>query len=62
MVGYGLVRFVLETFRAEEQTLFVGNYPISKLVSIVCVLIGVIGICTLLIVNNLKNNREDIQK
>lgn len=55
LVGYGLVRFVLETFRAEEQTLFVGGYPVSQIVSIVCVLVGAIGIVTLLIVNNRKN-------
>lgn len=52
LVGYGLVRFVLETFRANEQTLFIGNYPVSKLVSIICILIGVVGICTMLLVNN----------
>jgi uncharacterized membrane protein YuzA (DUF378 family) len=56
LVGYGLVRFVLETFRAVEQTLYLGGYPVSKLVSIVCILIGVAGICTLLIVNNKRKN------
>lgn len=58
LVGYGLVRFVLEAFRAEEQTLFVGGYPVSQLVSIICLLIGVAGICTLLIVNNRKREKE----
>ena len=58
LVGYGLVRFVLETFRADEQTLYLGNYPVSKLVSIICILIGVIGICTLLIVNNKRKISE----
>ena len=62
LVGYGLIRFILETFRAQEQTLFIGNYPVSKLVSIVCVLIGVIGITTLLIVNNYKNNKSNEEK
>jgi phosphatidylglycerol:prolipoprotein diacylglycerol transferase len=62
LVGYGLVRFILETFRAHEQTLFIGNYPVSKLVSIICVLIGVAGICTLLIVNHLKSNKELVKK
>lgn len=59
LVGYGLVRYILETFRAQEQTLFVGSYPVSKLLSIICILVGVVGICTLLIVNNLKNKKED---
>lgn len=57
LVGYGLIRFILETFRAEEQTLFIGNYPVSKLVSLICILIGSIGICILLIVNNKKNKK-----
>lgn len=58
LVGYGIIRFVLETFRAEEQTLFVGGYPVSKLVSIVCMVVGIAGICTLLVVNNRKNKSE----
>jgi len=58
LVGYGLVRFILETFREEGQTLFIGNYPVSKLVSVGCVLVGVIGICALLIVNHNKENKE----
>ena len=61
LVGYGLVRFILETFRANEQTLFIGNYPVSKLVSIVCVLVGAIGICTMLLVNN-KRKTVDAKK
>lgn len=56
LFGYGLVRFILETFRADEQTLYLGNYPVSKLVSILCILTGVIGICTLLFVNNRRKN------
>lgn len=62
LFGYGLIRFVLESFRAEEQTLLIGKYPVSQLVSIICVLIGVIGICTLLIVNNLKSRNEMEEK
>ena len=54
LVGYGLIRFVLETFRDDDQTLFIGNYPVSKLVSLACVLIGTIGICVLLFVHNRK--------
>ena len=62
LVGYGLVRFVLETFRAGEQTLYLGSYPVSKLVSILCIIIGVAGICTLLIVNNRRKNSETESK
>jgi phosphatidylglycerol:prolipoprotein diacylglycerol transferase len=62
LVGYGLVRFILETFRAEEQLLLIGNYPVSKLLSVICVMVGVIGISTLLIVNNLKKNKADEQE
>ena len=62
LVGYGLVRFVLETFRADEQTLYLGNYPVSKLVSIICILVGAICICTLLIVNNRRKNAETEEK
>lgn len=54
LFGYGIVRFVLEFFRDEAQTLFIGNMPVSQLVSIGCVIIGVVGICTLLLVNNRK--------
>ena len=56
LVGYGLIRFVLEFFRASEQTLYVGSFPVSQLVSIICVLLGVAGIVTLLLVNNRKNS------
>lgn len=62
LVGYGLIRFILEAFRAEEQTLFIGGYPVSQLVSIICVLIGAIGICTLLIVNNRKKETEAVEE
>lgn len=58
LVGYGIIRFVLETFRDQDQTLFVGNYPVSKLVSIICVLVGTIGICILLLVHN---NRAKVE-
>ena len=59
LVGYGVVRFILETFRADAQTLYIGNYPVSKLVSIICVMVGVIGITTLLIVNNYKKDKVE---
>jgi len=58
LTGYGLVRFILEFFRDKKQTLFIGDFPVSQLLSIICVVIGVIGICTLLFVNNRKVNRE----
>ncbi|MBE5758023.1 MAG: prolipoprotein diacylglyceryl transferase [Clostridiales bacterium] len=59
LVGYGVIRFVLEFFRAKEQTLFALGMPVSQIVSIICVVVGVIGICTLLFVNNrkVKNNK-----
>lgn len=59
MFGYGLIRFILESFRATEQTLLIGNYPVSKLVSILCVFAGVIGITVLLFVNNRKEERVE---
>lgn len=62
LVGYGLVRFILEAFRAEEQTLFIGGYPISQLVSVICVLVGAIGISVLLIVNNRRKGNEETLK
>lgn len=54
LFGYGIVRFVLEFFRDEVQTLFIGSLPVSQLVSVACVLIGVVGITILLLVNNKK--------
>ena len=54
LAGYGVIRFILEFFRAEEQTLMFAGMPVSQLVSVICVLIGVIGICVLLFVNNRK--------
>ncbi len=54
MFGYGLIRFVLEYFRDADQTLYLGNFPVSQLVSIGCILGGVAGLCTLLFVNNRK--------
>lgn len=59
LVGYGVVRFILEMFRAEEQTLYVGNYPVSQLVSLICVIIGVAGIISLLAVNYVKGRKEN---
>ena len=58
MFGYGLIRFILESFRDQTQTLFIGNYPVSKLLSLVLIIVGVIGICTLLLVNNRKKGKE----
>ena len=60
LVGYGFIRFILEFFRAKEQTLFIGSFPVSQLVSIICVLIGVVGIVTLLLVNNRKDNSSEV--
>lgn len=59
LVGYGLIRFILEFFRDQAQTLYLGSFPVSQLVSIVCVITGVVGICTLLLVNNKKNTVKD---
>jgi phosphatidylglycerol:prolipoprotein diacylglycerol transferase len=56
LVGYGVIRFVLEFFRDKAQTLFIGAFPISQLVSLICITIGVVGIVTLLLVNNRKKN------
>ena len=58
LFGYGIVRFVLEFFRDEVQTLFIGSFPVSQLVSIGCVIIGVVGITTLLLVNNKKQSNN----
>lgn len=60
MVGYGLVRYILEAFRAEKQTLFAGSTPVSQIVSIMFVVIGAIGISVLLIVNNRKSSKSSI--
>lgn len=64
LFGYGIVRFILEYFREPGQTLFIGNTPISQIVSILCVLTGAVGICILLFVNNRKNSKvlEDNKK
>ena len=59
MFGYGLIRFILEGFREKNQTLFIGNYPVSQLLSIILILVGVAGIVTLLFVNNRKNNAKE---
>ena len=58
LFSYGIVRFVLEFFRDKVQTLFIGTMPISQLVSIGCVIIGAIGITTLLLVNNRKQSKN----
>lgn len=59
MFCYGLIRFILEGFREKNQTLFIGNYPVSQLLSIILILVGVAGIVTLLFVNNRKNNAKE---
>ena len=56
LVGYGLIRFILEFFRDEAQTLMIGNMAVSQLVSVILVMVGVIGICVLLFVNNRKKS------
>ena len=56
LFGYGVVRFILEFFREPDQTLFIGNTPISQIVSILCVITGVVGICVTLFVNNRKKS------
>lgn len=57
LTGYGIIRFILEFFRDPAQTLYIGNFPVSQLVSIACVIVGVVGICTLLLVNNRKSEK-----
>lgn len=59
LFGYGIIRFVLESFRDQTQTLYLGDYPVSQLLSLILVIVGVIGICTLLLVNNKKNKEEN---
>lgn len=59
LVGYGLIRFILETFRDEVQTLFLGSFPVSQLLSIILVVVGAVGICVLLLVNNKKKGKEE---
>lgn len=60
MVGYGVIRYILESFRDKKQTLFVGTMPVSQIVSIICVVVGVVGICTLLLVNNKKTKKSNV--
>lgn len=55
LFGYGIIRFILEFFRDQAQTLYWGSFPVSQLVSILCVVAGVVGICVLLLVNNKKS-------
>jgi prolipoprotein diacylglyceryltransferase len=50
----------LESFRDKKQTLFVGTMPVSQIVSIICVVVGVVGICTLLLVNNIKTKKSNV--
>lgn len=57
LFGYGIVRFILEAFRDKGQTLFIGSFPVSQLLSIGCVIAGAIGISVLLLVNNKKQNK-----
>lgn len=61
LFGYGLIRFILESFRDQAQTLFIGDYPVSKLLSLILIIVGVIGICVLLLVNNKRNGKEKIE-
>ena len=58
LVGYGVVRFILEMFRAEEQTLYIGNYPVSQLLSLILVVVGAAGIISLLVVNYGKSRKS----
>ena len=55
LFGYGIIRFILEFFRDQAQTLYWGSFPVSQLLSILCVVAGVVGICVLLLVNNKKS-------
>lgn len=59
LFGYGIIRFILEFFRDEAQTLFIGAMPVSQLVSIGCVIIGVVGISVLLLVNNKRQKASN---
>lgn len=58
LFGYGLIRFILEFFRDQAQTLYLGSFPVSQIVSIVCVIAGVVGISILLLVNNKKSPKK----
>ena len=57
LVGYGVVRYILEFFRAEEQTLYLGNYPVSQIVSLIFVVVGCAGIISLLAVNYVNSSK-----
>lgn len=60
LIGYGVVRFILEFFRDVKQTLFIGALPVSQLLSLILVFVGIIGIVALNLVNNKKTPKKDV--
>jgi len=57
LIYYGIVRYFLEGLRIPEFILYIPNttFPVSQLVSIITVGIGLIGLATILIVNKIKS-------
>lgn len=59
LIGYGFIRFILEFFRDPRQTLYIGGLPVSQLLSLILVFVGIIGIVALNFVNNKKTSEKD---
>lgn len=56
---YGIVRYILESLRGDHYQLQLSSgTPISKIVSIICVVIGVAGICFILIRKIRQNEKQ----
>lgn len=60
LIYYGIVRYFLEGLRIPEYILFIPNtnFPVSQLVSLIIVALGIIGVATILIVNKIKTSKQ----
>ena len=58
LIGYGIIRFFIESLRTDS--LMLGMFKVSKLVSVICILVGVgFYIYNLKMRNKVKENKED---
>ncbi len=58
LIWYGVGRFFIESLRSDS--LYINNYKISQIVSLIIIIIGIIGLLTSFFKVNKKNNKQTV--
>lgn len=59
LIYYGIARYFLEGLRIPEYILYIPNtnFPVSQLVSLISIALGLIGLAAILIIKKIKNSK-----